>query len=87
MSWLDEELPPFTALLRGLADIGDAFAADPSGLRLDRARVRLPIELHVEVGGDGAVRLIGAPPTQHVGTTWMPVWHTMTLEVGPDGGR
>ena len=85
MSWLDEELPPFTALFHGFADLGAAIA-EPGGLRLERARVELPVDLHVEVLEDGAVRLIGAPPSQHVETTWMPVWHRIALDVRTDAG-
>ena len=87
MTWLADELRPFTALFSGVADL-DADLADPAtglALRLERARLDLPVELHVEVDEGGAVRLLGAPPTQHVATTWMPVWHRMRLEVTADG--
>jgi hypothetical protein len=83
MSWLDEELAPFAALFHGFGDIGEAFAG---GMRPARVRVELPIEFYAEVDDDGGVRLIGAPPTQHVTTSWMPVWHRIALEVRADAG-
>ena len=84
MSWLDEELPPFTAVFEGLAAVGEAVDAGAGAVELERARVELPVELHVEVDDHGRVRLIAAPPTQHVTTTWMPVWHRMAVEVRAD---
>jgi hypothetical protein len=55
------------------------------GMRLARAAIDTPIELDVLVGDDGGVSIVGAPPTQHVETTYMPVFHHIDLVVTADG--
>jgi 2,3-bisphosphoglycerate-dependent phosphoglycerate mutase len=48
------------------------------------ARLDLPIELDVGVTDEGTVALAGAPPTQHVETTYMPVFHRISLSIRAD---
>jgi len=80
-------LQPFEAVFTGIADL-DALLVAPEfglGMRLGRAAIDTPIELDVLVDDDGAVSIVGAPPTQHVETTYMPVFHQIDLVVTADG--
>ena len=76
-------LQPFETVFAGIADL-DAGLFDPSlgvGMYMERAAVDTPIEVDVLVDEDGGVTLVGAPPTQHVETTYMPVFHKIRLVV------
>jgi hypothetical protein len=80
-------LQPFEAVFTGIADF-DAGLLDPElglGMRLERAAIDTPIELDVLVDDDGRVSIVAAPPTQHVETTYMPVFHHIDLVVTADG--
>ncbi len=82
----DEYLHPFSTLCVGIADL-DAELVDSDfgvAMRLERATLDLPIELDVRSGDDGRVEIISAPPTQHVETTYMPVFHRIRLTVTAD---
>jgi hypothetical protein len=83
---VDEFLHPFHALFAGLADLDADLVDDDAGVRMtmERAKIDLPIELSVTVDDAGAVTLVSAPPTQHVATTWMPVFHRIHLTVAAD---
>ena len=84
----DEWLHPFARIFEGLADLDAHMADDDLGLGLamhmERADLDLPVELDAEVAEDGAVSLTSAPPTQHVETTYMPVFHRLRLVVAVD---
>lgn len=85
---LDEHLHPFESLFQALGEL-DARMSEPAlglAMHVERAAFDLPVELHVEVDEDGGVRMSGAPPTQQVRTTWMPVFHQLRLTVTSDGG-
>ena len=82
----DEFLHPFGRLFEGIADL-DAHLADLDAgvaFELDRADVDTPIEVDAVVADDGAVTLTSAPPTQHVETTYMPVFHRVRMTVAVD---
>jgi hypothetical protein len=82
-----EWLQPFEAVFTGAADL-DVGLVEPAlglGMRMERAAIDTPIELDVLVEDDGTVSLVGAPPTQHVETTYMPVFHHIDLVVTADG--
>ncbi len=80
-------LQPFETIFAGIADFDAALRDDRLGvaMRIQRAVVETPIELGVLVDPDGAVTLTGAPPTQHVETTVMPVFHGIRMTVTADG--
>jgi hypothetical protein len=80
---VDAHLHPFDALVRCISDIDGTLRDEAAGVAMavDTVAVALPVEVWVEVAGDGAVVLRGAPPTQHVETTWMPTLHQLRLEV------
>ena len=82
-----EWLQPFEAVFAGVADLDAGLIAPDFGLgmRMERAAIDTPIELDVLVDEDGAVSIVGAPPTQHVETTYMPVFHHIDLVVTADG--
>jgi hypothetical protein len=84
----DEFLGPFATLVECLGDL--EVVVDPvtgDGMRVERAVLDLPIELDVGVDDDGVVVLATAPPTQHVETTIMPVFHQVRIEIGVDGSH
>lgn len=80
-------LSPFAAFVQGLADLDLESAAPADGLLVEEVRLELPVELRVEVEEDGQVRVSGAPPTQHVETTVMPVFHRLSLRVTRSDGE
>ena len=80
---LDEHLHPFDALVLGVSDLDAGLRDEAAGVAMsvERVAVDLPVEVWVDVAADGTVTLNGAPPTQHVETTWMPTLHRLRLEV------
>ena len=53
-------------------------------------RLDLPVELAVEHDESGFPRLLASPPTQRVATSFLPVFHRLTLRIeledAPDHG-
>ena len=82
----DEYLHPFARMFESFCDVETSVGGAEEGiaLRLDEARLDLPIELDVGVTDEGTVALAGAPPTQHVETTYMPVFHRISLSIRAD---
>ncbi len=83
---VDVYLHPFEALFAGLDDLDADLVDEELGVRmlLEEATVDTPIELDASVDEQGRVVLASAPPTQHVETTWMPVFHRLRLRVTAD---
>jgi hypothetical protein len=71
--------------LRAEGDEEDEMAYD--GVDLEALRLNLPVELQVEVDGDGRPRIGLAPPTQTTETTILPVFHRMTIAIERDDAR
>jgi len=82
----DEYLHPFERLFAGFADvdaeIGDGGAE--GAIRLTAVTLDLPIELTIGVTAMGTVAMAAAPPTQHVRTTYMPVFHRIRMSVAAE---
>jgi hypothetical protein len=80
-------LQPFEMVFAGVADLDPCLVAPglEMGMRMERAAIDTPIELDVLVDEDGAVSIVGAPPTQHIETTYMPVFHQIDVVVTADG--
>lgn len=83
----EEFLHPVSATFASLADLDGRLVDDELGISMhvEEVKLELPIELDVAVEEDGRVLLASAPPTQHVETTYMPVFHQLRLTVTPDG--
>ena len=83
----EEYLHPVALLFEGFADLDGRLADDLLGvaMHVEEIKVDLPIELDAAAYEDGRVELVSAPPTQHVETTFMPVFHRLRLTVAPDG--
>ena len=81
----DEALHPLDGLLRAAGEAAVELVDEPAGVRMrvERARIEMPIELEVETDEQGRVVLAGSPPTQHVEATWFPVLHRIAISVGP----
>jgi hypothetical protein len=79
----DEYLHPFERLFAGFADVdaevGDGGAA--GAIQLTAIKLDLPIELTIGVTDMGSVAMAAAPPTQHVRTSYMPVFHRIRISV------
>ena len=82
-SVIDEALRPFFELVRGLADAGAEVADTDAGLAfaVEEMKLDLPFEMDVHVDAEGQVLLAGAPPTQHIETSVMPVFHRLKVRV------
>lgn len=82
-------LQPFEAVFTGIADLDQSMFDPDTGLcmQVERASIDTPVELDVCVDENGAVSILGAPPTQHVETTYMPVFHQIEITVTADGDR
>lgn len=86
------------SLKRSLGDLvtwlGEAALVDEPEL-LGHPAVRalaldLPVELSVERDTDGRLAVLASPPTQRVATSFLPVFHRMSVRIGceevpPDG--
>jgi hypothetical protein len=83
---VDEYLHPFSTLCVGIADLDAELVHDDFGvaMRLEQAKVDLPIELDVYTTPDGRVEIASSPPTQQIETTYMPVFHRIRLTVTAD---
>jgi hypothetical protein len=78
---LEEHFADLSAFLAGLV----SFTEEDTPFVIESARLDLPFELAVGVEPDGAVRLLAAPPTQHISTTVMPALHHLTVEASVRG--
>lgn len=82
-----DDLPPFGALVAGLADVG----SDQMGERADDGELEmaeleeivltLAIELEVRGAGQGEPRVTGSTPMQWTETTVLPVFHRLSLRI------
>jgi hypothetical protein len=73
-------LPRLSDFLAGMLAL-DAGAGHDGAVHVTALDVDLPVELELG-GGDGTpVTLGAAPPTQHVVTTVMPVFHRLRLGI------
>lgn len=61
------------------------FVAMPP-VTLSELKVDLPFELDLLPDGEGRWQLDAAPPTQHLETSVMPVWHRVRLRVSVNDG-
>ena len=82
----------FTSLadtIQQLTNLTDRLEDPKSGyaLEVEQVNVDLPIELNVFVDDEGAVTLHGSAPTQSTRTTFLPVFHRMSLQIVPDDGQ
>lgn len=86
---VDEYLHPVARMFEGVSDLDARLTDERLGMAMlvEEMRLDLPIELGVVTHESGRVELASAPPTQHVQTTYMPVFHRLRLTVTPDGDR
>jgi hypothetical protein len=82
-----DDLPPFGALVAGLADVGSdrlGEGADDTELEmaeLEEIVLTLAIELEVRDAEQLGPRVTGATPTQWTETTVLPVFHRLSLHI------
>ncbi|MEU6765552.1 hypothetical protein ABZ916_23895 [Streptomyces sp. NPDC046853] len=72
-------LAEFLTRLGAAAQVDDA--AMDGAMRLTSLGLDLPVELDVGTDADGALRVRACPPTQRVATTFLPVFHRMTVRI------
>jgi hypothetical protein len=82
-------LEPLSHTLKQLIVLSDRLEDPESGyaLEIEQVNVDLPIELNVSVDDEGTVTLYGSAPTQSTRTTFLPVFHRMSLQIVPDDGQ
>ena len=80
---IDEALRPFFQLVQGLAEAGAEVADPETGMAfaVEAMKVDIPIAMDVHVDDEGRVLLGSAPPTQHIETSVMPVFHRLKVRV------
>ena len=87
----DEALLPFWEMVGDfVSGSGRGVGGESGELRTEEVLLDLPVELELRVAEDGSVRIGGAPPTQRIRTSVMPVFHRMRLRVvrgEPRGGE
>lgn len=85
----DDILLPFTHFIQEMADYGEQLADPQTGLTMtvDEVKLKLPVEIRISVGDSGQVTLKGSPPTQRTETTFMPVFHQLSLRVTRENGQ
>lgn len=89
MTWdrtaMDEAFAPFAGNVTAFADVLGLFedAQRIQRFRVTALSVETPVELVVQTGTDGAVRLGAAPPIYRVDTTVMPVFHRLRMTLVP----
>ena len=76
-------LHPLPALGRFMADL---LSLDPDndGGHVSALTITMPVELDVLALGNQVVALGAAPPTQHIATTVLPVFHDLRLTLMAD---
>ena len=73
----------FRQMIAELADSGLRLE-DPilgHAMTVETLKLDMPVELGVNVDEGGQLQLRGAPPTQSIATTIMPVFHRLRLQV------
>ena len=83
----DDRYVPVSELVAGLVvDDGEAIDEDVGlAVTLEKIATDFPIELRIEHGETG-LRIVTAPPTQHVETSILPVWHQLRVTIVRDSG-
>jgi hypothetical protein len=78
----DERFVPLSELVAALVVDDGRIGGEDVGvaMKLERIAVEFPVELQLEAGADGLV-LRASPPTQHVATGVLPVWHGLRVTV------
>jgi hypothetical protein len=76
---LDEFLLPLDEYV---TSFGLSLDGVDSGMQIDSLLLEMPVELVVESHPAGW-RLLTAPPTQHLTTSLMPVFHQIRLRLAP----
>lgn len=85
----DYDLPPFGALIAGLADITEPEASEtvdgepvfPAIAELEEIQLTLAIELEIRDTDGDTPRVTGSTPTQWTETTVMPPFHRLTMHI------
>ncbi len=76
-------LEPLPALGRFVADLL-SLDADDDGGHVSALTIAMPVELDTLAVGDRVVALGAAPPTQHIATSVLPVFHGLRLTLMAD---
>jgi len=76
-----EVLPPLGSFIADLLAID---AAD-DGMAMTAITVAMPVELDILAGGGRVLALGGAPPTQAIETSVLPVFHQLRVTLVADG--
>lgn len=78
----DELRGPLGELITQLAHAAQVDDAElDAALHVTELGIDLPVELDVTRDADGSLRVRACPPTQRVATTFLPVFHRMTVRI------
>ncbi len=80
---IDEALAPVSGFVRDIVNITGEMIDQETGQRMfvESMKVTTPIEMDVNIDDRGDAVLGSAPPTQTVETSFMPVFHHITLNI------
>jgi hypothetical protein len=80
---LDQELLPFAEVVHALAEIEGVVGDDQWGMKMsvEEIEIDMPLEFDIMTDENGNVVLGGAPPTQTIETSFMPVFHRVKVGI------
>ena len=94
---IDEAMLAMGDFLSQMTDVdGYLFNAEMlTAMRLEKVNMSMPVQLDLHVREDGSVLLGGSPPLYYAETTFLPVFHQLTINIKveekenqeSDGGR
>lgn len=80
---IDEAMLEMGDFLSRMADV-DGYLVDAemlSSLRMEKLNMSMPVQLDLHVREDGSVLLGGSPPLYYAETTFLPVFHQLTINI------
>lgn len=82
-SLIDEAMLDMGEFLSQMTDVdGYLFDRDTrAAMQIERVNMSMPIQLDLLVNDDGSVALGGSPPLYYTETSFLPVFHQLTLTV------
>ena len=84
---LDEAFLPFSEFIEELSDLEgkliDSEGDEVINMEIERVDMQLPMQIDLTVDENGNVSIGGVPPLYYVETTFMPVFHQLSLRLEP----
>lgn len=80
---IDEAMLEIGEFVSQMTDV-DGYLVDEemqSALRVEKVYMSMPIQLDLQMREDGSVSLGGSPPLYYAETTFLPVFHQLTINI------